>query len=299
MAQAPATPKPRRLILRMAATLGGPALATRLGAQRSERAALALRSVGIKSSRPPAEVVFLIPLVAPEQVGDWDSVTARLRTTLDSFLAQTDARWRALICCQIAPPLPDDPRISHLPFADPTPGNDKWRKLDALVAAQGRQDRVAYVMPFDADDLLHRDAVAGMLARAAPCGYLVHRGLVMDHATGTVALADRPSVGTPLRKPFWKLCGSCAAIAHDPAQHESTAFLRAMVAHEHRMFPHLAALAGLRLAPMAGASVLYVLNHGENFGVRRGRVRFKTRFVERFRLAPSAAAAALEGFPGP
>jgi hypothetical protein len=46
--------------------------------------------------------------------------------------------------------------------------------------------------------------------------------------------------------------------------------------------------------------VLYVLNHGENFGARRGRVSFKTRFVERFRIEdPDLLAAIADGFPVP
>ena len=32
---------------------------------------------------------------------------------------------------------------------------------------------------------------------------------------------------------------------------------------------------------IAVPAVLYLINHGENFGVRRGRVSFKTRFVAR------------------
>jgi hypothetical protein len=120
----------------------------------------------------------------------------------------------------------------------------------------------------------------------------------MDHATGDIALADAPSPLQPLRKPFWKLCGSCAALRCDPASPETVAFLRAMTAHEHRMFPHLAALAARRLAPLSRPAVLYILNHGENFGARRGRVGFKTRFVQCFRISdPANLAGIARDFP--
>ena len=122
----------------------------------------------------------------------------------------------------------------------------------------------------------------------------------MDHATGDVALADAPSPAAPARKPFWKLCGSCAAVLHDTARPESAAFLQAMTAHEHRMFPHLAALAGRPLAPLDFPAVLYVLNHGENFGARRGRIGYKTRFVQRFRRDDAATRSDLaHNFPMP
>ncbi|ETX27533.1 hypothetical protein [Roseivivax isoporae] len=302
MAQEPATPKTRRLLARTVAALAGPGAAGRLGGlAASERAALELRAArrGVPA-RPAEEVVFLIPLVGAHHVGDWKAVTARLAATLESFVAQDDGRWRAVVCCQDRPPLPADPRIAHLPFDDPTPGNDKWRKLGALTGGLGDVRRPAYVMSFDADDLLRQGTVAEMLRRQAPGGYLAETGFVRDAATGDVALAGPPTPALPLRKPFWKLCGSCAALRHDPDLPESAAFLAAMTQHEHRMFPHLAALAGLGLVPLSRPSVLYELNHGENFGVRRGRVGFKTRFVQRFRVSDPDILAGLDrDFPQP
>ena len=74
---------------------------------------------------------LLVPLVGPHHVGDWQAVTGRLARTVESLRRQEGA-WRAVICCQERPPLPDDPRLIWLPFTDPMPGNDKWRKLAAL-----------------------------------------------------------------------------------------------------------------------------------------------------------------------
>lgn len=302
MAQAPATPKWHRAAMRAAAALGRDDWFDRLTPAPSEAAALRLRDA-LSTRVPPLrkQVVFLIPLVGPENVGDWDAVVARLEATLDCFLAQDDPNWRAVICCQERPPLPDDPRISFLPFLAPGPGNDKWMKLAALTGHLDAMDLPpSYVMTFDADDLLRQGSVREMLRRQAPGGYLVESGYVMDDATGTIALADAPSPRQPLRKPFWKLCGSCAAVAHDPDLPQSRDFLQAMTQHEHRMFPYLAALARRPLSPLSQPSVLYVLNHGENFGARRGRVSFKTRFVERFRIEdPEALAAIADGFPAP
>lgn len=300
MAQEPATPKFRRALLQAATALGGPDTGARFAQTASERAALALRRAKRGPLPAPEGVTFLIPLVGPHHVGDWDAVTARLQATLQGLLEQTDPRWQALVCCQERPPLPDDPRIRHLPFDDPAPGNDKWRKLAALCdALPGIAPRPGLVMSFDADDLPHRRLVEAMLADPAP-GHLVEEGYVMDHASGAVARAAAPDLRQPLRKPFWKLCGSCAALLHDPGQPESTAFLRAMMQHEHRMFPHLAALAGRRLKPLPFPAVLYVLNHGENFGARRGRVGFKTRFVHRFRIDdPAVLETIRRDFPHP
>ncbi|MCB1335591.1 MAG: glycosyltransferase family 2 protein [Roseivivax sp.] len=295
MGQTPATPKIARLMRLAAAALG---LGPGAGWQASERAALALRRAPAPTA--PAELVtFLVPLVGPAHVSDFAAVEARLADTLNSFLAQSDPRWRAVICCQQRPAMPADDRLIYLPFSDPAPGNDKWRKLAALSA---RLDTLppapGYVMSFDADDLLHPGAVAEMLSDQAPGGYLVRSGYVLNHATGAVGRADAPSLTQPLRKPFWKLCGSCAALRADGGDHAATAFVAAMTQHEHRMFPYLARLAGRRLTPLARPSVLYVLNHGENFGARRGRVSFKARFVDRFRVTdPDELKALHRDFP--
>ncbi|MHA7875538.1 hypothetical protein [Roseivivax sp.] len=284
MAQVPATPKTMRWQRLTAARLFGPkAVARSGGLQASERAALALRAARDDTPRRPAQkVIFLIPLVAPAQVGDWAAVTARLAGTLQSFRAQDNPNWEAVICCQEAPPLPEDARIRHLPFDDATPGNDKWRKLAALARDLGQNaEAPAFAMSFDADDLLRQGTVARMLEGQGP-GWLVETGFVRDVATGEVAVARPASLSAPRQRAFWKLCGSCAALHHDPALPQSAAFLGAMWQHEHRMFPYLARLAGLPLRALPAPAVLYELNHGENFGARRGRVSFKTRFVAKY-----------------
>lgn len=303
MAQVPASPKLKRAALLVATPLVGPMFARNGQALvASERAALSLRIAEKgKAPRPASEVVFLIPLVGPDHVGDWSAVNARLGQTLKSLTDQNNTNWRAIICCQTKPVLPDDPRITFLPFQDPTPGNDKWRKLSALYEHLAETTTApGFVMSFDADDLLRQGVVDEMLASPTQSGFLVQSGFVLDHATGHVGLADAPSLATPLRKPFWKLCGSCCAVRFDPAIPEGLAFLRAMTQHEHRMFPYLAKLAKRRLKPLKRPSVLYVLNHGENFGARRGRVGFKSRFVERFRVTDATVLNQIEtDFPKP
>ncbi|SLN66844.1 hypothetical protein [Roseisalinus antarcticus] len=293
MSQRRATPKLRRATNLLRAALGLPLPA---GLSASERAALALRRT--RPAAPPQDptVVFLIPLVGRQHVTDHAAVTARLLGTLASFRAQTDPQWRAIVCSQEDPGLPEDHRITFLPFTSPVDGNDKWDKLAHLATHLPEFGGDAgYAMPFDADDLLHPGAVAEMRRGGAPGGYLVRTGYVRDVGTGDIALAGPRSLAQPLRKPFWKLCGSCAAFAFDTTRDRMDAeFIAAATRHEHRMFPYLAALAGRRLTVLSRPSVLYELNHGENFGARRGRVSFKTRFVQRYKVADPAAVAGIE-----
>ncbi len=279
MAQMPATPKLRRWLISCLAPLG---LATLMPLAESEKAALAYRK-----SRSPVtaeQVTFLIPLVGAHHVDDWDAVCLRLQGTLDSLMGQTNPNWRAIICCQDIPSLPVDPRIDFLKFDDPTPGNDKWRKLSALYDwLKTSVDSPGYIMSFDADDLLHDGAVAEMLDRQAD-GYLVTTGFVMDHALGEYAIARPQNIIQLGQKALWKLCGSCCALRYDPKDPASIDFMQEMTQHEHRMFPYLTRLSGASLASFRETVVLYILNHGENFGARRGRVGFKTRFVQRFKI---------------
>lgn len=302
MAQVPATSKARRALIRTCTAVCGAGIALdHLALQPSERAALGRRRAGRLLPPTAPEVVFLIPLVGRHHVGDWAAVEARLAATLASFRAQTSDRWRAVICSQEAPGgLDADPRLSFLPFTRPFEGNDKWAKLDQLCRQlPGLGLGSGYAMPFDADDLLNRHAVEEMVSRAHPNGYLVTRGLVRDARTGGIGRCAPQSLAAPGRKAFWKMCGSCAAFRFDLGQGIGEAdFLAHATSHEHRMFPYLAGLAGRPLAPLDQEAAMYVVNHGENFGIRRGRVGFKTRYVSRFPVTdPAELARIADDFP--
>lgn len=288
MAQTPATPKTRRWALSLWVRLIGP---ERLGQtahlQPSERAALALRAKGPLAAPADPILTFLIPLVGRHHVKDWAGVSARLAATLSSFTRQDTANWQVLICGQDRPDLPAaltaDPRITFLPFTTPVEGNDKWAKLRVLCEAlPAHVSQDGYAMPFDADDLLAPGQIAAILKSGSRGGSLVTYGYVADQQNDRIALAGPPTLAMPRRKPFWKLCGSCAALRYRPG--DGPGFLAELASHEHRMFPYLAALAGRPLTPLPAPAALYVLNHGDNFGARRGRVSSKTRFVARYSL---------------
>ena len=286
MAQVPATPKLKRFGLLTLSKILGPERASRiLSMQASERAALTLAS-GSAPSVAPQRVTFMIPLVKSADVSDWDAVQTRLLTTLAGFQAQTNSNWQAFIACQDRPQLPDDPRIHHVPFTQSGQGNDKWEKLGSLAQYLATKSLPpGFVMSFDADDILACDAVATMLATPAATGHLIEKGYVKDISSGDIALAQNAF----RCRPFWKLCGSCAAFRYDTYTPQFAETLAAILQHEHRMFPYLARLSGRPLRAFNRPMALYLLNHGDNFGARRGRVGFKTRFVQRFKLTDANA----------
>lgn len=292
MAQIPATSKSARFRRRTCAAVLGAEWLLRHDRtlQPSERAALKARQTPPK--QPAQQVVFLIPLVGRHHVQDWQGTCTRLTATLTALLRQSNPNWQAVVCGQDRPTsLPDDHRITFLPFDTPVAGNDKWHKLAQLTTYLPHLGVAAgYAMTFDADDIAHPYLVKEMLGNQAAGGYLAETGYVWDQGAATLALAGPRRWSMPLRKPFWKLCGSCAAVRFDLANGTvEIDYLREMSQHEHRMFPYLAQLAGRSLTPLQSPKVLYLLNHGENFGARRGRVSFKTRFVQRYRVKDDAA----------
>ncbi len=284
MQQAPATPKFRRLRNLFLARFSGLRVKKYPEFQLSEQLALALRSQKRSHQSPASQVVFLLPLVRREQVQDWSIVETRLQKTLTSFLNQSDPNWIAVICGQDQPELPKDNRIYFLNFDDPINENDKWAKLAKLITHFPKLAHPAgYIMTFDADDLAHCHLVETYLSLQHPNGYVIDYGIVHDIAAGLYGQAGSPNLLHPLRKPFWKLCGSCAAFRYDPNEPQIfRQFLQETTQHEHRMFPYLAKLTGRPLLPLQNNLIIYEMNHGENFGPRRGRGDFKLRFVKRY-----------------
>ena len=299
MQQAPATPKIKRWRNLGLARLGILKADQNASLQPSERLALMVRGEKRARQSTAAQVVFLLPLVRREHVSDWSLVEDNLLKTLMSFVNQSDPNWIAIICGQDRPSLPNDKRIHFLPFDQPITGNDKWAKLAKLVEYFPKLARPSgYVMTFDADDLAHRDLVKQYLSIQHPNGYLIEHGIVHDIEADLYGQAGRPNLLNPLRKPFWKLCGSCAAFRYDPNEPK---LLRRLITeitqHEHRMFPYLAKLAGRSLCSLQNSMIMYEFNHGQNFGLRRNRGSFKSRFIKRYRINdPSRLEHLLKGF---
>ena len=299
MQQAPATPKIKRWRNLGLARLGILKADQNASLQPSERLALMVRGEKRARQSTAAQVVFLLPLVRRKQVSDWSLVEDNLLKTLMSFVNQSDPNWIAIICGQDRPSLPNDKRIHFLPFDQPITGNDKWAKLAKLVEYFPKLARPSgYVMTFDADDLAHRDLVKQYLSIQHPNGYLIEHGIVHDIEADLYGQAGRPNLLNPLRKPFWKLCGSCAAFRYDPNEPKLLhRLITEITQHEHRMFPYLAKLAGRSLCSLQNTMIMYEFNHGQDFGLRRNRGSFKSRFIKRYRINdPSRLEHLLKGF---
>jgi hypothetical protein len=276
--------KLRRRAISIALRSFGPAVVLRYWPISAPECA-ALASHRCRDIGTAPTVVFAIPIVGKHQVDDWQVIERTLARTLATLLDQDCDNVRVMVCGQDRPEqLRDDPRIHFVHFADRPKTHDKVPKLIALAAALSEIDvaRGLY-MPFDGDDLLENGSISAM--QTGGTGFLVENGYIQNAATGEIAQTTRRSLSQPAQKPFWKFCGSCAAfpfVLDDTGK--DIAMLQGLAQHEHRLYPYLASLAGMTLKAGAIPSVLYLINHGENFETRRGRGGFKQRFVERFKV---------------
>ncbi|SFA91346.1 hypothetical protein SAMN05421688_1704 [Poseidonocella pacifica] len=262
----------------------------------AEMAAVDLRTA--PRLRQPERVVFVIPVVGRRLIEDWAAVEARLQATVAGLLSQSDSRWEALICCEDMPDLPWSRTLFHLPYVKADESFDKWDKLRHLVNAATDRGPEGYLMPLDADDLLHPELVATLLRDASPNGYLMRRGYLYDVSERQIAIANPRSLMAPNQRAFWKLCGSCAAFPLLPGDPKSKNFLSGAVSYEHRMFEYLARLAGRPLTPVDTPLVCYMTNHGNNFSRLRGRGGFKARLIANHaETEPSVLEAFHEAFP--
>ena len=254
---------------------------------RAWRAANPLRPLD-----PDAVVSFAIPLIGRDRAGDWALVEANLEATLASLLRQSDPRWRAIICSQDCPKLPEDRRIAFLPFQEPPDVQnpiDKYRKIRVLkdhVASDGGD---GYFFMLDADDILHPKLVEHMMETANPAGYILERGWMVDAATEETAILAPPTIFRRRSKPFHQHCGSCSAIRFD--RRDGDTFLEPLAAKgKHGEQADRLTAFGLALAPIPFPAALYMMNHGENLRKRRGLMHTKLEYLRRHQVPADRAA---------
>ncbi len=243
-------------------------------------------------------MTFAIALISRAMAYDWERVQRTLDGTLAALVAQSDPAWEAVVCGQDRPRGIDlDPRIRFLPFDGTKPrGNisDRLPKHEAIVAALAAETgRDGYLFRLDADDILHPGLVAHFRERAEPGGYLITDGYMMDARSGAIARLAPQSWREPRsilarRAAFHTHCGSSSATRFDRRDGADyrvplTTFPR------HRRRHHALAAFGLDLARVPFPAAIYLVNHGENLRLRRGKGDAKVTYANRHALPPAAA----------
>ena len=249
-------------------------------------------------------VIFAIPLISKARAGDWGRVSANLAATLDSLAAQRSGSWAALVCGQDRPEGVDlervgGGRVRFVPYRGRAKFYDKGDKrlalIDAAMAAFAGRD--GYYAQWDADDLLHPDAVGHVTAGDNGRGYLINRGYMADLAANVFApIGPDAAEGG---RPFWQACGSCAFVRYDFRAQPGhwRRLLRRMSSHTR--IPDWMALSGMPLEELGFPAAIYAFNHGENMRRRRGKDAGRLAALEARALPPEEVARVRAAFALP
>ena len=115
---------------------------------------------------------FITPFVAKDSIDNWDLAALLLRQTLDSPANQSDPEFNSVICCHDIPDFAKDydERFKFVEHPSP-PQSAKtvtgefsgicdadWKRDVSLFHCDPEDQD--FVMPIDADDLIHRDVVS-------------------------------------------------------------------------------------------------------------------------------------------
>lgn len=253
----------------------------------------------LKELDPNAEVLFCIPLKAKAVSNDWDIVNRNLQNTIQCLLDQSDARWRAIVCCQDRPDcLPDDPRVEFLPHQMPPDPDksDKRSKLNAMydhVAKMRRWD--GYLFLLDADDIIHPELVKYFLSDRDRAGYIMPLGYMYDVQADSLGFMQPKSLFRYGSRPFWKNCGSCSAIRLDLRDGPGFIELMRWRGRHTEQTERLAAF-GVHLKEVDFPAGVCVVNHGDNDRLRKGKIGFTMNYMKRNGVRAEAAVAVRELF---
>src|SRR5690606_8873554 len=139
-----------------------------------------------------------------------------------------------------------------------------------IIAAEARAMGGGYFFPLDADDLVHRDVVAHVLADHNERGYVMTSGYAEDYQGGK--LAPIPGAWT---LNYDRVCGSAIVLHFEPDDLPPSPESKEHVYFD--LFSHHAYWAGTAeeyrgpLDPLPFAAGVYALNTGQNISFRLQR----------------------------
>lgn len=235
------------------------------------------------------KVAFGIPLRAKEFSNNWDLVCKNLERTLSSLSRQNDLDFKVYIASHDYPPINFynlNVRILLAPFPPPKNndeiGRDKGRKKRMIGTALREEGYESlYFMHLDADDLVDPTLVEFVRKDNNNRGYLMSKGYMCDIANKSIAICNENN------SPFYKHCGSCAIVYFKndelPMNYQDNNCYFSKLKN-HTKYKEVAKNYGRPLKLLKNYMVVYLVNHGENNRIYKGKGATKERFVERNRI---------------
>ena len=224
-------------------------------------------------------LAFITTLRHPRNSADYSRVESLLADTLASVTRQTSDEYVVVIVGNRRPsfPLPKRTMFVEVDFGPPSDVQgpqtgrasviwDKGTKTAiGLIAA--REYQPDYVMPFDADDFVHKGIAEFTRTRSGEPGWVVTRGWVYSRARNAYAL----------RRKFYRICGTSFIVPLDayevPLDLTVSATQRQIAVAFGERLEHLLEHGyafdwwrehGRRLEPLPFAGAVYHVDTGEN-----------------------------------
>ncbi|WP_128254282.1 hypothetical protein [Falsirhodobacter deserti] len=193
------------------------------------------------------------------------------------------------------PTFESDDRIIWESVSFPKPESPDAGSLDKTLKRKAAVRRAAekypegfYFFILDADDLIDQDMVEYIRRDDNRNGYFLTSGYVLNEAEGHLALMSPEN-----KRPFYKSCGSCAAVWFSPEDFPSddvrSACFEAL--RVHGKIPEAFQEIGrpIQAVPFPGA--VYVINNGANLSVLQGKSAVQTRHASSFAIVDEAEVA--------
>lgn len=259
--------------------------------------------------------VFGIPLIARSAAYDWDVVVHHFNATLGSIFNQTDPNFRVIVACTGRPEvrIPVDERLEFVDVPDRARVDDFRLRYGDIMrrrhAILGRidDDRDAYVMFVDADDLVSHRLVAHIRERNNPFGHYVAKGYAFD--TQRRLMSELPTESGE-NISFHYVCGTSFILRLSAKDRRNLrgpkSYFACVLRKGHPGVRRFSIAEGRPLAPIPFPAVIYVRNYGSNMSERpdyyseatralraevvkriaRGAVKIDERTVSEFALDP-------------
>lgn len=174
--------------------------------------------------------------------------------------------------------------------------NDNNRKKRVAIRQLAHQPpRDCYLFMLDADDICHPNLVDYILSDNNGHGYYLPHGWMADVAARKIMPLGQPAEGYDSGGPFYKACGSSAALRFDTRRGPSGAG----PAHErgrHGNIVENAARFGLSLKPVPFDAMIYCFNHGDNVQARRGAMENRVAWIAQNAVDPHTQSDILRRF---
>lgn len=210
-------------------------------------------------------LVFVIPLRNPETAQDWERCNSLCQQTVRSALAQTDGDVRVIVACKDFTPDVEDERLTIIKHPFPTPARtweanakDKYLRI-AHGLVEARKYGPCYVMKLDADDLVARNLSVEVTAANHRPGYHLPYGYRWREGSRLVNPVNNFHLHCGSSNIIWcEVDELPSSVGDDMSAYPIMRFGHNIAVQEYEKL-------GTPLSPIRQRSVIYRVDHGENF----------------------------------